>query len=263
MKLTEHARPEKESIRLLGVRVDNLLLQDLCEAIQDAIQQQRKVLIANVNIHALNLAYQLVWFRNFLNGSQIDFCDGYGVLLAARLCGVHIKERITYADMIWPLAKLSETNQFTLYFLGAQPGIVDRAAEQLKESFPRLQVVGLHHGYFDKSPHSQENQSVISEINHYKPDILIVGFGMPMQEQWLVENWDKINVHVALTGGAVFDYISGEVARAPRWMTDHGLEWLGRLFIEPHRLWKRYLIGNPLFLWRVFIHDVLGIPFPR
>jgi N-acetylglucosaminyldiphosphoundecaprenol N-acetyl-beta-D-mannosaminyltransferase len=74
---------------------------------------------------------------------------------------------------------------------------------------------------------------------------------MPLQERWLMENWDHIDANVALTGGAVFDYVSGELQRAPRWMTDNGLEWLGRLLIEPRRLWKRYLIGNPLFIWRV------------
>ena len=91
----------------------------------------------------------------------------------------------------------------------------------------------------------------LGRTNAVKPNILIVGFGTPLKERWLMENWDRIEVNVALTGGAVFDYVSGELRRAPRWMTDHGLEWLARLIIEPCRLWKRYLIGNPLFLWRV------------
>jgi N-acetylglucosaminyldiphosphoundecaprenol N-acetyl-beta-D-mannosaminyltransferase len=87
--------------------------------------------------------------------------------------------------------------------------------------------------------------------------------GMPIQELWLEENWDRVNANIALTGGAVFDYISGDLKRAPHWMTDHGLEWLGRLIIEPRRLWKRYMIGNPLFLWRVFRHHILRLPLPN
>ncbi|MEZ4642784.1 MAG: WecB/TagA/CpsF family glycosyltransferase [Chloroflexota bacterium] len=74
---------------------------------------------------------------------------------------------------------------------------------------------------------------------------------MPVQEKWLLENRENLNVNVIMTGGAVFDYVSGELQRAPKWMTDNGLEWLGRLLIEPRRLWRRYLVGNPVFLWRV------------
>jgi N-acetylglucosaminyldiphosphoundecaprenol N-acetyl-beta-D-mannosaminyltransferase len=260
MTRTIQTHPEEESIRVLGVRIDNISSQELLKAIQLSIREHRKIVIANVNVHALNLACELAWFRNFQNKCDVVFCDGYGVLFAARLRGMKLKERFTYADILWPLAEFSENNQLTLYILGAKPGVAEKAKARLTEKYPRLQIVGLHHGYFNKSHNSAENRYVISDINTQKPDILIVGFGMPMQEQWLADNWNDINASVALTGGAVFDYISGEVPRAPRWMTDHGLEWLGRLIIEPRRLWKRYVIGNPLFLWRVFIHDVLGVP---
>jgi N-acetylglucosaminyldiphosphoundecaprenol N-acetyl-beta-D-mannosaminyltransferase len=96
---------------------------------------------------------------------------------------------------------------------------------------------------------------VLEEINQLSPDILLVGFGMPRQEKWLSENWEQIHAHVFLTGGAVFDYVSGEVKRAPKWMTDHGFEWLGRLIIEPGRLWKRYILGLPYFLFLVLKED--------
>jgi N-acetylglucosaminyldiphosphoundecaprenol N-acetyl-beta-D-mannosaminyltransferase len=186
-----------------------------------------------------------------LNSAEIVFCDGAGVVLGARILGNHIPQRITYADWTWQLAEFAEPRGFTLFFLGARPGVADKAAANLKARYPDLRIVGTHHGYFDKTPGSAENEAVIEQINTVRPNILIVGFGMPLQERWLMENWDRIDANVALTGGAVFDYVSGELQRAPRWMTDNGLEWLGRLLIEPRRLWRRYLIGNPLFLWRV------------
>jgi N-acetylglucosaminyldiphosphoundecaprenol N-acetyl-beta-D-mannosaminyltransferase len=114
-----------------------------------------------------------------------------------------------------------------------------------------LRIVGVFHGYFNKSAGGKENEKVIAQINRCHPDVLIVGFGMPLQEKWLAENLSKLEIKVAMPGGAVFDYMSGRIRRAPRWMTDHGLEWLGRLLIEPRRLWRRYLIGNPLFLLHV------------
>lgn len=239
------------NVHLLGVRIHLLSIDDLFSYISRVIRSQNRALITNVNVYAMNLSYNLPWFRAFLNSADIVFCDGAGVILGARILGYPSSQRITYADWMWQLAEFAESRDFTFFFLGARPGIADKAAKRLKEHFPNLRIVGIHHGYFDKTPGSPENEAVIQKINAVKPNILIVGFGMPLQERWLMENWERIEANVALTGGAVFDYISGELRRAPRWMTDHGLEWLGRLIIEPRRLWKRYLIGNPLFIWRV------------
>lgn len=239
------------SIRILGVQVHLLDTLHLHDELNQAIRVQGKAVVPNVNVHALNLAYMESWLRDFLNAADIVFCDGAGIILGARILGYHIPQRITYADWVWQLAEFAEPQGFTFFFLGARPGIADKAAAQLRERFPSLRIVGTHHGYFDKTPGSPKNEAVIQKINAVKPNILIVGFGMPLQERWLMENWERIEANVALTGGAVFDYVSGELRRAPRWMTDHGLEWLGRLIIEPRRLWRRYLVGNPLFLYRV------------
>jgi N-acetylglucosaminyldiphosphoundecaprenol N-acetyl-beta-D-mannosaminyltransferase len=102
-----------------------------------------------------------------------------------------------------------------------------------------------------------ENETLIQQINDLKPNFILVGFGMPLQERWLMENWDRLEVNIAITLGAVFDYISGDLKRAPGWFNKHGMEWLGRLIIEPRRLWKRYLIGNPLFLLRIIKHRLI------
>lgn len=238
-------------IDLLGVRVHPLTVPQLHDAMGHMIDSQAHALVLNVNAHCLNLAAERPWLRDFLNSAGVVFCDGAGVMLGARLLGQHIPERITYADWFWQLAEWCVAHGHSLYFLGAQPGVAAQAAERLQERFPALQVVGCHDGYFDTTPGSPANQDVIRQINAVRPNILVVGFGMPKQEQWLLENWAEIDANIALTGGAVFDYISGNLARAPRWMTDNGLEWLGRMVIEPGRLWKRYVLGNPAFLWRI------------
>jgi N-acetylglucosaminyldiphosphoundecaprenol N-acetyl-beta-D-mannosaminyltransferase len=98
---------------------------------------------------------------------------------------------------------------------------------------------------------SPENEAVLQEINASSPDILLIGLGMPLQEYWLMENRHDLNAGVVLTGGAVFDYVSGRLRRGPRLLTESGFEWLARLLIEPRRLWRRYIVGNPLFLLRV------------
>jgi N-acetylglucosaminyldiphosphoundecaprenol N-acetyl-beta-D-mannosaminyltransferase len=112
-----------------------------------------------------------------------------------------------------------------------------------------LEVVGAHHGYFEHF--GEESRGICAEINKRDPDILLVGIESPVQELWLARNFNKFNVSVGWVVGALMDYVVGRVSRAPLWMRAHGFEWIGRLMIEPLRLSRRYLLGNPLFVWRV------------
>jgi N-acetylglucosaminyldiphosphoundecaprenol N-acetyl-beta-D-mannosaminyltransferase len=242
---------QQPPINLLGVRIDPVTLPQLLAHIEQRIAQRQQTMITYANVYAINLAYEQPWFRDVLNQSTLTFCDGFGVKWGARLLGQHIPQRFTPPDWLDQLAALGSQRGYRFFLLGARPGVAWRAAQQLRAAHPDLRIAGVHHGYFDKTPGSAENDAVVRYINAVQPDILILGFGMPLQEHWLHENWPHLNTRVALTGGALFDYISGEVRRGPRWMTDNGFEWLARLVIEPRRLWQRYLVGNPLFLWRV------------
>jgi N-acetylglucosaminyldiphosphoundecaprenol N-acetyl-beta-D-mannosaminyltransferase len=242
-----------QTIAVLGTRLDLCDKQTLMTIIQQAAVQRRQIVALSGNVYSFNLAYENKWLRDFLNQADIIRLDGVGLRLGARLLGASSPPRMTWADFAWDLAELCEQNDFTLFFLGAKPSIAAKAAQQMQIKHPRLRFAGIHHGYFDKEKGSAENTAVINLINQSQPHILIIGFGMPLQEKWLSQNIDDVRVPVIMTGGAVFDYISGELQRAPKWMTDYGLEWFGRLLIEPHRLWHRYLIGNPKFLWRVLL----------
>jgi N-acetylglucosaminyldiphosphoundecaprenol N-acetyl-beta-D-mannosaminyltransferase len=240
-----------ETFEIIGVRVDDIDTYTLHRKLEEFIQQSHHALVLNVNVNCINLAYQHQWLRQFIKDAEIVFCDGAGVMLAARILGHRIRQRITYADWTWQLAELAEKRGFSLYLLGAKPGIAQQAAKRLLDRFPNLQIAGCHHGYFNKKQGHPENSEVIQSINLAKPNILLTGFGMPIQEKWLSENWNQIHANVALTGGAVFDYISGNLKRPPRWLNERGFEWLGRFIIDPYRLWKRYLLGNPIFIIRV------------
>jgi N-acetylglucosaminyldiphosphoundecaprenol N-acetyl-beta-D-mannosaminyltransferase len=236
-------------VNVLGIPIDPLTVSQLHDEIVRIVEAGQRALVLNVNVHCMNLAYERPWLSAMLKRARVVFCDGAGVMLGARLLGERIPERITYADWLWQLAELASVEGYTMFFLGAEEGIAQLAARNLTARFPDLRVVGTHHGYFAKT--GPENEQVVALINALCPDLLIVAFGMPLQEAWLRENWENIEAKVFLTGGACFDYVAGRTPRGPRWMVDHGLEWLCRLWTEPLRLWRRYIVGNPLFILRV------------
>ena len=238
-------------MNVLGVGVDPVSVAELQARILSIVRERGHALVLHVNAHALNLCYRDPGLRSFFDSAPVVFCDGAGVMLAARILGRHLPERITYADWMWRFASFAEEKDLSLFLLGARPGVAERAADKLLARYPNLKVTGVHHGYFDCTAGAPENEALLDEINAVRPDVLLVGFGMPLQERWLMQNWDRIDARVALTGGAVFDYVSGELRRGPRILTDYGFEWLARLLIEPGRLWRRYVLGNPIFLLRV------------
>lgn len=205
--------------------------------------------VSYVNAHVLNQAQSIPELGGALRSSDLVYCDGYGVRLAARMIGLPVPHRMTGADWIAGLAGLCEAEGLSLYLLGSSPGASAEAAERLRRWYPRLEVSGTHHGYFDiDSPHSER---VLEHIAERRPDILLVGMGTPLQELWVHRWFDRIEADVVWTVGGLFDYVSGRMPRAPHWMADHGLEWIFRLALEPRRMWRRYLLGNPAFLWRV------------
>lgn len=240
-----------ERATIFGVGIDSFRPEQLQATLTNIICQNGKALIPHVNIHALNLAYEQPWLRQFFQQSDYVFCDGAGVRLGAKLLGYDLPPRITYADWIWQLAGYGAEQGHTFFFVGSRPGVAQQAAANLQTRYPTIQIVGTEHGYFDKTAGGRENQTIVQAINAARPNILLVAFGMPLQERWLMENWADLRVNIGLTGGATFDYAAGHLRRAPRWLTNNGLEWLGRLWIEPGRLWQRYLIGNPRFFWRI------------
>lgn len=246
------------TVNIFGVRIHALTVPELHRAFFNVISNNKRALVLNVNVHCLNLAYDRPWLIDLLNRADLVYCDGDGVVMGAKLLKQQLPGRITLADWLWELADFAQSNGYSLYFLGSREGVAQIAADQLVNRYPNLKIAGTHHGYFDKAPGSEENARVIELINDVRPNILIIGFGMPIQEKWLGETWPELDVNIAIAGGAIFDFISGELKRAPAWMNDNGLEWLGRLMIEPRRLWHRYVLGNPLFLSRVLRERFLG-----
>lgn len=239
-----------DEVVVLKTRFHKVTVQELIEYIVKAAKFEEKTIVGNVNIRAMNFACEIPWYRDFLNKANLVFCDGFGVILGSKLLGYSLQSqhRMTCPDYIEDLIIACEQQDVSLFLLAGRPGVVDKAIAKFKMIAPNLKIQG-HHGYFEKS--GEENNSVIEKINEFQPGVLYVGFGMPSQERWILDNLDRVEAHVFLPLGACLDFCTGTISRGPRWMTDRGLEWLSRLTTEPRRLWERYILGNSLFFYRV------------
>ncbi len=238
-----------QRIKIFDIKIDLINSTQINESILKLCKDNRKEAIANVNINAMNIAYQNKKMKQFLNNAYINFIDGDGVNLGARLLGLQTGPKVTYDWWIWELAEFSEKNNLSWYILGAKEESISEAVSRLNYEYPQLDIKGYHNGYFNKK--NFENTEVVSEINKLRPNILLMAMGMPAQEEWLIDNWDSLNVNVALTGGAVVDYMSGNFKSTPDLFRNLRMEWFYRFLQRPKYLAKRYLIGNPLFVLRV------------
>lgn len=241
---------EKVKLNLLGIQLHAVSVHSLHAFLGEFIARKQKAIVLHLNIHGASLAWRSPEFMHFLNRAALVFCDGDGIRWAAKILGLPVPIKITYDRWIWQLAEWCQVKGHRLYLLGAKPGVAEKAADRLVKKFPELKIAGTHHGHFDHS--GIENQQVVDLINQSGADILLVGFGMPLQEEWISENCEKLNVSIFLAGGAVFDYASGRAKRAPDWMIRWNLEWLYRLIQEPERLGKRYFSEIPFFFFNVF-----------
>ena len=235
---------EFSSVRIGNVRVDAIKLRDVLEFCTESLVNHIPATLMYANAHAVTLAAHDTAFANALDSADVVFCDGYGVYVGARILGHPVPERFTPPDWISQLVHLCVETHSSMYFLGSRPGVAQEAATILLKHNPLVHIES-HHGYFEKE--GLESDLIVRIINESQAGVVLVGFGMPMQELWVTRNRKSLNAPVVMTVGALFGHLAGVHRRAPTWMTNNGFEWLGRLVAEPSRLWTRYLIGLPVF----------------
>jgi N-acetylglucosaminyldiphosphoundecaprenol N-acetyl-beta-D-mannosaminyltransferase len=232
-------------VNVMGLRLHNLDRHRIAQSVIAAVREQRRLLVVNANAHLVVLAQKTPWMTALFLKADIAFCDGAGVQLATRLLTGKAVHRTTPPE--WIGAVLSELGpDASIFWLGGEPDVVNEAACKYETKFG-VRTAGTQHGYFDMSPGSADTRAIVARINAVRPSILLVNMGMPRQERWLWDNWDQINPCVAVTAGALVDHAAGRVSRPPRWVANLGVEWLVRLIREPRRLWRRYLLGLPVF----------------
>lgn len=235
------------SIRLMGTRIDNLSMDEAIAAIQQRMDGDGPTQVSFVNADCVNIAYRVPEYQQVLDRSGLVFADGIGMKIAGCVLRQPVRENVNGTDLFPRLCRALVGSQRRLYLLGGRPGVADAVARWVQTHFPGVQICGTRDGYFGP----REEPAVVREIAAAQADLLLVAMGAPRQEQWIARYLNQLDCKVAMGVGGLFDFYSERIPRAPYWMRKRGLEWAYRLWQEPRRLARRYLLGNPLFLWRL------------
>lgn len=212
-----------------------------------------KKLINTINAHSFNTAQRDELFAEALRNGDYLIPDGASIVKACRWlkCKSQPRERVAGWDLFeFEMGQL-DVRGGRCMFMGSSPKVLALIVERAKAVYPNIEVVTYSPPYKPEFT-EEDNEAIIRAINVADPDLLWIGMTAPKQEKWTYAHWDELDIHCHVgTIGAVFDFFAGTYRRAPQWWQDHSLEWLYRLLKEPRRMWRRYVIGNPLFLWNV------------
>jgi N-acetylglucosaminyldiphosphoundecaprenol N-acetyl-beta-D-mannosaminyltransferase len=239
-------------IHIGGVRLLNLRAEELLDAVMLAVQRGQPTRIAFANPDCINIAARDPLYRRDLAGFDWVCADGIGMKFAGRLLGREVRQNVNGTDFFPALCAALAASGQTLYLLGARPGVAEAAAQWAQAHFPGLRIAGTHHGYFGAS----EEVALIASIAALRPAVLLLALGAPRQERWLQCHLDASGCTVGIGVGGLFDFYAGRIARAPLWLREIGGEWLFRLLKEPARMWRRYLLGNVVFLVRILVEKL-------
>ena len=231
-------------MKFMNTEIDNLTMQETLQAINQLIQENKSAYVVTPNVdHIVQLETNRELQEVYKSASLI-LTDGKPLLWIANWYGTPIKEKISGSDLFPLLCDMAANKGYKMFFLGAAEGVAKKAAENLAMKYKGLQVVGTYSPPFGFENNKNEMDKIKNMIKASKPDILIVGLGCPKQEKFMYHHCKELGVPISLGLGASFDFEAGNIKRAPRWMANHGLEWLFRITQDPRRMAKRYLVND-------------------
>ena len=254
---SEASVPEN-SFKVLGMRVDALEIPRVVTLMENWICARNATrLIAVTGMHGITEAQYDPDFKAILNAADLIVPDGMPLVWLSRLRGRPLQRRVYGPELMLAFCERTAGKGYRHYFYGGAPGVPEQLAEVLRTRFPGLQVAGSYSPPF-RPLTPREDEETVAMIRVAAPDVLWLGLGTPKQEYWMHEHRGRLRVPVIVCAGAAFGINSGRVRQAPRWIREHGLEWLFRLLQEPRRLWRRYLIYGPQFVFYVAL-ELLGL----
>ena len=235
---------ERKQAVIFGVSFFRGTMANALTQLDKFVQSKQYHHAAFINAHCLNIAYKNKEYKQVLNSCSAVFADGIGAKIGAKILGYEVEENVNGTDMFPLLAQ----KPYRIYLLGGAPGVAAKALEKARALNGKAEFVGCADGFFCE----KSREAVFAEIKALQPDIVLVAMGVPKQEMWINEHLHDLPGCVAIGVGGLLDFVSERIPRAPLWMRKCNIEWCYRLYNEPIRLFKRYIIGNPLFILRVY-----------
>lgn len=238
-----------DRLEMFGLAMINERRDQAVQRLVKIVNDQDRARVAFVNPGCVNIAMKDPAYKALLQDFEIVFPDGIGIKIACRYLDQAMRDNLNGTDLFPAICEAIEGTEIRIFLLGAKPGVCKAMVANIKKQWPAVTIAGFRHGYGIKE--DDELAEIIDRINASDAHLLFVAMGVPGQEQFIQRIFPKLNVNVALGVGGLFDFMSGRISRAPLWMREIGMEWLYRLILEPRRLWRRYVIGNLVFLWHM------------
>lgn len=248
-------RRERRVVKFGHIEVDVVSFAEALDAIAELVTRREGGTVFTPNIDHVVIAEDDAQFRAAYADASLSLVDGKPLLWAAQLLGTKLPEKISGSDLIAPLMQRAAASAWSVYLLGAGPGVAEAAKAALERNHPGLRIVGTSSPRIDLSQSSAEQRELLDVVRTARPDIVLVALGAPKQEIWSHRVASELSPAVLVGIGASLDFVAGTVKRAPAWMSAAGFEWLYRLAREPRRMGRRYLIRDPKFL-KVLLRDV-------
>lgn len=233
-----------QRITLANTEVDNLDMAGAVQAVDELINQHKKAYVVTPNVDHLVRLENDPEFRQIYAEADLVLTDGQPLVWLSKLYGNPVKEKVSGSDLFPHVCQLAAEKGYSMYFFGAAEGVADKAANILRREYPGLRIVGTDSPPLGFDNNSTQLEECLNKINACAPNILVVALGAPKQEKFIYRNREKLRFDIALNIGATLDFVAENVKRAPRWMSNYGLEWLYRITQDPKRLAKRYLIDD-------------------
>jgi len=242
-------------IDICGVPVSAVNLGMACEILDGWIKGRKKSYVCVAPVSTIVDSQVEAEYRKVINEADMVTPDGMPLVWMGKLRGYKDIGRTYGPDLMLALCGQGQKKGYKHFLYGGSKNTCSLLKTVLKEKFPDIDIVGEYAPPF-RSDYVQEDAKVVDEINRLSPDVLWIGLGSPKQDYWMQHHRDQLDVPVMVGVGAAFDFIAGTKKQAPKWMRQVGLEWLFRLFSEPRRLWKRYLVGNTQFVYLLIKHAI-------
>ena len=247
-----------EKQALLNTYINNVTMPETIAAIERMIKSDKQSYVVAINVDVVMKIEEDPYLKKVVDNADMVLVDGKPLVWISILHGKPLKAKISGSDLVPLLCAVAAEKGYKIFIIGGKDGIAEQAKAKLEKRFPKIQIVGTYAPPFGFEKNETELNKINQMISEAHPDLLIACFGCPKQEKWIYENIGKYDAKVSVCAGATVDFLAGNVKRAPRWMSEHGLEWFYRFTQEPKRMFKRYFVDDTKIVKLIFKYAKKG-----